>query len=132
MKYLLDTHILVWWTLEPHKLSSRQRKVLDALTPEQPAFVSDISLWEIATACSLGRIHLDMPLRDYLTAATALPLIHRVPISPEIAAEVAALPASFHRDPGDRIIVAAARVIAATLLTSDSRIVAARLLKTLK
>jgi len=39
------------------------------------------------------------------------------------AAEVAALPDSFHRDPADRIIVASARVLGATLLTQDDRII---------
>jgi PIN domain nuclease of toxin-antitoxin system len=39
-----------------------------------------------------------------------------------VAAEVAGLPDSFHRDPADRIIVSTARVLGATLLTRDQRI----------
>jgi PIN domain nuclease of toxin-antitoxin system len=132
MKVLLDTRVLLWWTLAPERLSRAQTKILDGLSPEAPGYVSDISLWEIATAYSLKRIQLDIPLRDFLTAAVALPLIHCVPISPQIAAELAALPASFHRDPGDRTIVATARVLRATLLTSDRRIIASRLVKTVR
>ncbi len=41
------------------------------------------------------------------------------------------VPASFPRDPADRIIVATARVLAATLLTSDDRIVESELVPTL-
>jgi PIN domain nuclease of toxin-antitoxin system len=85
-------------------------------------WISNISLWEIATLNSLGRIDLDLPLRDWLERATAPPLVRRAGITPAIAAEVAALPDTFHRDPADRIIVSTARVMGATLLTRDQRI----------
>lgn len=63
--------------------------------------------------------------------ATAPPLVQRVGISPAIAAEVAALPDDFHRDPADRILVATARVLGATLLTRDARILDAEVAETL-
>jgi PIN domain nuclease of toxin-antitoxin system len=53
-----------------------------------------------------------------------------MPISPTVAAEVAALPPDFHRDPADRIIVASARVLGANLLTRDDRIINAKLVPT--
>ena len=62
----------------------------------------------------------------------APPLVQRIGISPAIAAEVAALPQSFHRDPADRIIVSTARVHGATLLTCDRRIIDAALVATLE
>jgi PIN domain nuclease of toxin-antitoxin system len=43
-----------------------------------------------------------------------------VELSPSIAAEVAALPDSFHRDPADRIIVATA-LEGHRLVTADQR-----------
>jgi PIN domain nuclease of toxin-antitoxin system len=72
-----------------------------------------------------------MPVRDWLEAATAPPLVRRLGISPAVAAEVASLPETFHRDPADRIIVASARVLGATLLTQDRRIVDAAIVPTL-
>jgi PIN domain nuclease of toxin-antitoxin system len=84
-------------------------------------WVSDITLWEVATLYNLGRIELDLPLRDWLERATAPPLVRRLAITPAVAAEVAALPDTFHRDPADRIIVATARVTGATILTRDDR-----------
>jgi len=54
-----------------------------------------------------------------------------VPITPAIAAEVARLPSTFHRDPADRVIVATAIVLGLTLLTEDSRILKARIVPTL-
>lgn len=93
--------------------------------------VSEISLWEVATLHDLGRIRLAVPLREWLERATAAPLVRRQGISPAIAAELAVLPDSFHRDPVDRILVATARVLGATLLTQDRRIAESGLVETL-
>lgn len=130
MKALLDTHILLWWFDAVSRLSPRQEELLQGASEEEPLWVSDITLWEVATLSSLGRIELSLPLRDWLEQATALPLVQRLPITPAVAAEVAALPDSFHRDPADRIIVASARVLGATLLTRDGRIIDSGLVPT--
>lgn len=131
MKALLDTHILLWWLGSNPRLSSAQQELLDRATAEEPLLVSEISLWEIATLHSLGRIELALPLRDWLEKATAPPLVHRCGISPAVAAEVAALPDAFHRDPADRILVATARVRGAKLLTQDQRIIKAGVVETI-
>ena len=131
MKALLDTHVLIWWLNDRTRLSPAQREVVGSVGPEAPLLVSDISLWEVATLHGLGRIRLALPLREWLDKAVAPPLVRRHGISPAVAAEVAALPDSFHRDPADRILVATARVLGATLLTQDRRIVDAALADTL-
>ena len=131
MTALLDTHVLIWWLSDRMQLSPRQREVVEAATPDGPVFVSDISLWEVAMLASLGRIRLALPLREWLDKAVAPPLVRRQGISPAVATEVAALPDSFNRDPADRILVATARVLGATLLTNDRRIVDASLTPTL-
>ncbi len=131
MKALLDTHVLLWWFGPASRLSAAQWQVIETADPDQPLWVSEISLWEIATLDSLGRIELRLPLRDWLERATAPPLVRRIGISPAIAAEVATLPESFHRDPADRILVATARVVGATLLTRDQRILEAGIVPTL-
>ena len=131
MKALLDTHILLWWLKEDPRLSPGQRKILQEADEESPLWVADITLWEIATLSSLGRINLHLPLRDWLEQAVAPPLVELLPITPAVAAAVAALPDSFHRDPADRILVATAQVLGATLLTQDRRIIDAGLVPTL-
>lgn len=122
MNAVLDTHVLVWWVSDPARLPMAMRSILDEACAEAPLCVPDICLWEIATLVSLGRLHLSLPLEEWLSRATAPPLVQRVPISPAIAAEVASLPDTFHRDPGDRLIVATARVLSLPLLTVDARI----------
>lgn len=127
MRALIDTHILLWWLAGDRRLSRGQRRVISQASEEYPLGLSDISLWEIATLQELGRIELDRPLREWLEQASAPPLVRRVGISPAVAAEVAALPATFHRDPADRIIVSTARVLGAKLVTSDRAIIDSKL-----
>lgn len=131
MRALLDTHILVWWLLHPERLSAAQTKIVDAAEAGSPLIVSEISILEIATLYGLGRIELAIPLRDWLEKAVAPPAVRRQGISPAIAAEVAALPDWFHRDPADRTIVATARTIGATLLTKDRLIIESGLVPTI-
>jgi len=131
MRTLLDTHILLWWHADRDRLSREQRDVIAAAGADSPLEVSDVSLWEVAMLYSLGRIRLAIPLREWLDKAVAAPLVRRHGISPAVAAELASLPDSFHRDPADRILVATARVLGATLLTRDRRIAEAELVETL-
>jgi len=131
LRALLDTHVLVEWFASDARLSAAQLRVIRKAGPESPLWVSDISLWEVATLVALGRIALPLPVRTWLERATAPPLVQRIGISPAVAAEVAALPLTFHRDPADRIIVASARVLGATLLTRDQRIRDAAIVPTL-
>ena len=131
MTALLDTHVLLWWLQGDGPLSPGQRRTLGAADGDSPLRVSDISLWEVAMLHSLGRIQLKLPLRDWLEKAVAPPLVRRHGISPAIAAELAALPDWFHRDPADRVLVATARVLGATLLTQDRRILESALVPTI-
>ena len=130
MRVLLDTHALLWWIEGKGHLSGPQARAIGRADPEHPLLVSDITLWEIAMLQTLGRIALELPLRDWLERAVAPPLVQRQGISPAIAAEVASLPESFHHDPADRILVATARVLGATLITSDRRILESKLAAT--
>ena len=130
VKFVLDTHVLLWW-FEEHSLSVAHRRIIRRATATHPLWVSDITLWEIATLLALARIRLGLPLRDWLDRATAAPLVMRHVISSAVAAEIVNLPSTFPRDPADRIIVATARVLGATLLTADRRIVESGVVPTL-
>lgn len=45
MRYLLDTHVLLWWVADPVRLTAEQTKALTSGS-EEPLLVSDISLWD--------------------------------------------------------------------------------------
>jgi len=129
MRPLLDTHIWLWWIGgEPH-LSKREMASLDALPAEQRPFISDISLWEVAVLLELGRWNVAIPFEAWLKAACHPRTVEILPITQDIAAEIARLPTTFHRDPADRIIVSTARARDIPLFTRDRRILDARLTK---
>ena len=78
-----------------------------------------------------GRGRRPYPLRTMLRVHCVQLWYDLSGISPAVAAELAALPESFHRDPADRILVATARVLGATLVTQDQRVVDSGLAATL-
>lgn len=126
---LLDTHAWIWWVDRDRRLGGAVIDALDALAADARPLLSDISLWEVAMLVERRRLSFSLPFEEWLEAAAHPRSVRVVPITPSIAAEVAALPASFHRDPADRVIVATARVLAAPLVTRDRRITESRLVR---
>lgn len=124
---LLDTHAWIWWIEQDARLGAKAIAALDALPVDRRPFLCDISLWEVATLVELGRLILDVPLDDWLDAAAHPRSVRLLPLSPRIAAEIARLPDTFHRDPADRIIVATSRAHRIPVLTHDDRIRRSRL-----
>jgi PIN domain nuclease of toxin-antitoxin system len=127
---LLDTHALIWWVDDPRRLSVRQRRAIRTAGDAGELWVSEISFWEVASLVERGRLRLAADLDDWLERAAAEPLVQRCGISPAIARELVALTGTRDWDPADRILVATARVLGAKLVTSDDRIVDARLVET--
>jgi PIN domain nuclease of toxin-antitoxin system len=117
---LLDTHAWIWWVDQDPRLGPRILDALDSLPVDRRPLVAGISLWEVAMLVERARLTFDVPLRDWLDAAAHPRSVQVVPVSPQIAAEVAALPSSFHRDPADRLIVATSRALGVPMLTHDT------------
>jgi PIN domain nuclease of toxin-antitoxin system len=126
-QFLLDTHVLVRWLVEPKRLSRDQTRVLrDAIRRGEPLAVSAITLLEIAVLLGKGRTRLRVPVQELFAVLDAGTRFHVVPLDVEIAAEVAALGDTL-RDPADRAIVASARVHGFRLVTSDQPIIQSKL-----
>ena len=104
-------------------------EALDGLPADDRPLLCDISLWEVAMLVALGRLDLAEPLDSWLDAAADARTVRILPITPAIAGEVARLPATFHRDPADRLIVASCRVMQRALVTRDRAITRARLVR---
>ena len=124
---VLDTHIWIWWMLGDPSLSQRERDALDALLPENRPVLSDISLWEFATLVDMGRVKIRESVEEWLKIAASPATIKIQPITPAIVAEMNRLPAGFHRDPADRLIVATARCLKLPLATRDRKIRSSRM-----
>jgi PIN domain nuclease of toxin-antitoxin system len=125
-RLLLDTHVLVRWLVDARKLSKEQLRVLEAAVKRtEPVGLSAITLLEIALLVDEGKLKLKIGLGDFLDAIQGNPAFRLLPLTYEIAADIAML--GILRDPADRTIAATARVHRLSLLTSDDRIINSKL-----
>jgi PIN domain nuclease of toxin-antitoxin system len=126
---LLDTHMWIWYLGDQTKLTWAELNALDALDFENRPFISDFSLWEIATLTSIKRLTLDRPLDRWLSIAARPASVRILAVSVSVAIELAELSDTFHRDPADRAIVATARAHGLPVLTRDRKIMDSRLVE---
>jgi PIN domain nuclease of toxin-antitoxin system len=125
-RLLLDTHVLVRWLVESKKLSKEQFRVLEAaVRRSEPVAISAISLLEIAILVDKGDLKLKGGLDRFLDAVQANPVFRLLPLTYEIASDLAMLGSL--RDPADRTITATARVHRLSLVTSNTRIIDSKL-----
>ena len=130
---LLDTHIWLWWLLGQPELAPKERDALDALAAAgTPPGLSAISLWEAQMLAAKGRLKIDVPLTHWLPTAVAAESVTLLPMDVAVILALDRLPAGFHGDPADRIIVATARTHGLPLATRDANIRRSRAVKVWK
>ncbi len=122
MKYLLDTHAWIWWQVNPKKISRKVLSLLKDPACYEELLLSAISPWEFCKLLEKGRLGINCDPEKWLTTALDMPKLRIVALTPRIALASTTLPARFHNDPADQIIVATARAEQATLMTKDARI----------
>ena len=118
---LVDTHVVIWLAEGGTQLSPAARAAIGGERGRGDSLaISGITLVELAVAYEKKRIILTVPLGTFLEETesrfTVLPLTSRV------CAAMSALPASFPRDPADRLIAATAQVHGLRLVTADKSI----------
>ncbi len=118
VKFLLDTHALLWAATDEERLSNKAARAI-ATTPYEQLAISDVTLQEIGLLLHSGRIKLagspTTVLGRLLNYVTVLPITLEI----AIAAPALALP---HGDQFDRIIAATAKIHRLPLITKDANI----------
>ncbi|HYI81243.1 MAG TPA: type II toxin-antitoxin system VapC family toxin [Thermoleophilaceae bacterium] len=113
MKLLLDTHVLLWWLADDHRLHERVAKAI--ARGDNEVLVSAASVWEVEIKRAKGTLHAPDDLLDQI-AACGFGLLA---IAGSHARAAGRLP-QHHHDPFDRMLVAQATAEDAALVTSDS------------
>jgi PIN domain nuclease of toxin-antitoxin system len=127
---LVDTHVVVWLAFDQDQISRKARAAIDnARRNGDGLAISDITLLELATLASKGRIQLDISLESFLQEVEARFVV--LPISGRACARAIWLPAAYPKDPADRIIGATALVEGLSLLTADREIRRSKALQTI-
>lgn len=125
-RHLLDTHILIRWLSEPRKLSREQYRVIEDVERRGGSVgVSAFSLLEMVLLAE-GRKRIAAGLNEMFDELETNATIRIIPFTTDVAKEMAAMGDSL-RDPGDRVIVATARIHSMRLLTADQRIIESNL-----
>lgn len=115
MKFLLDTHVLLWAAAQPDQLSGNAKKLLN--DPQNELFFSAASIWEISIKNGLGKPDFRADPR-LLRRGLLDNGYSEISITSEHAVTIELLP-PIHKDPFDRILVSQALVEGITLLTND-------------
>jgi len=113
---VLDTCALLWWALDPDKLSAPAADACK-LMEQQGGFVSSISIWEIGIKLKKGKLELGITLDDFVVRLKQTS-VQIVPIDEAIWVENLRLRWD-HADPADRTIVATAQMRRLPIITSD-------------
>jgi len=120
MKYLLDTHYLIWTLTDTKKIS---KKIVNVITdPGNEIAVSVISFWEISLKSSIGKLTITGFSPEDLPSACLQMGFTIMPISAEDASKYHHLLASHHRDPFDRMLIWQAINNNYTLISADKTI----------
>jgi len=118
MKFLLDTHYVLWIPIEDPKISRRARTILE--NPENQFVFSVSSIWEIAIKKGQQR-------RDFRSDPREIRRLmiengyEELNIQSHHVVAVDSLP-PIHKDPFDRVLIAQAIIEGITLLTADPKI----------
>ncbi|WP_018086044.1 type II toxin-antitoxin system VapC family toxin [Desulfurispora thermophila] len=116
MRFLLDTHVFLWWITDDPQLSSRAREIIGQ--GENQIFFSAASAWEIAIKSGLGKLILPASPTVFISEQMALNHFDPLPVTISHALGVYALP-DHHRDPFDRLLVTQARMENMPIITAD-------------
>lgn len=122
---LLDTHVVLWLALEPTKLSKRAREAVLAARRQDGLAIAGITLMELAWLAEKKRVETTLSVESFVRQCASKLTV--LPLTPEIAARAVSFPASYPKDPQDRLIGATALAESIPLITHDKQIKKSRM-----
>jgi len=117
---LLDTHVLIWMSSDPARLSSKARQRLMEARRDSGLAIASITLWELAWLAENRRILYSGSVESFVRETISRVAVKSM--SPEVVAVAAHLPENYPRDPSDRLIGSTAIVEGMPLVTADEQI----------
>ena len=116
MRFLIDTHIFIWFFREPELLSSTAAQVLG--DERNTILLSVASIWEMQIKVDIGKLTFEEPLLDVVALQQKTNGIQLLPIEVSHINALSGLP-MHHRDPFDRLIIPQSIVENMPLLSAD-------------
>ena len=116
MKFLLDTHVFLWFISGDARLPTGWRDTIRQ--PHHEVYLSVVSLWETIIKYQLGKLSLPEPPERYLPTQRARHQIVDLPLDEASVRQLATLP-SIHRGPFDRMLICQALEHQLMIITVD-------------
>ena len=116
MKYLLDTHSLIWFFAGHPNLSNKVREIME--DDNHQKLISLVSVWEMGIKQSKGKFNLFLPLEDYINNKIKLEDFDLLPIKLNNVSLITSLP-FHHNDPFDRLLIAQSIIENIPILSKD-------------
>jgi PIN domain nuclease of toxin-antitoxin system len=117
MKYLIDTHVLLWLATDNPALSKKVKRIF--LNEENEIYLSFASIWEMAIKMSLNKLTLKLPLKKFIEEHIVGNGIKLLEIKVNHLLEIEKLP-FHHHDPFDRLIISQSIAESIPIITSDT------------
>lgn len=121
MKYLLDSHALIWLITDKNKLTKEVKKLVESTEIE--IFASAINFWEISVKYNLGKLKLLGGTPEDLYESLTTIGIPIIPLNPLNTRTFFKLKANYHRDPFHRMLIWQAISEKYTLITCNENII---------
>jgi len=118
MKYLLDTHALIWYFEDSVDMPVKITNLID--DPIYQKFISATSLWEIAIKSNIDKLNMRLSFDELLDIIESSELAV-IPINSAHLKGLSKLP-FIHKDPFDRLLISTAIAEKMTLITIDENI----------
>ena len=116
MKYLLDTHSLIWFFAGHPNISNKVREIME--DDNHQKLISLVSVWEMGIKQSKGKFNLSLPLEDYINNKIKLEDFDLLPIKLNHVSLITSLP-FHHNDPFDRLLIAQSIIENIPILSKD-------------
>ena len=117
---VLDTHALLWWALDPDRLSTRASDLVTQME-RRGGFASSISVWELGVKIQRGKLDLGIDIDEFVRRLRMSGVVELLPVDATVWLRSLALDWD-HGDPADRVIVATALLNDVPVLTKDETI----------
>jgi PIN domain nuclease of toxin-antitoxin system len=121
---LLDTHAAIWMMRNEPLARAAQEAIDAASRSSTTVWISPVTALEVGQLVSRNRLNLGATPQGWFGRLLAIPGMRLAEMSPDILIASSFLPSTPPRDPMDRILIATARELAATLVTRDRAILA--------
>lgn len=120
MRFLLDTHVLLWWRQNDPRLPHRWDAILTNEAGDHEILFSLVSIWEIAIKRRIGKLRMEATTGDFARSLVEGHGFRQISLELNHICRMEALP-DHHRDPFDRLLIAQVLEIDAVAITDDGQ-----------